>query len=139
MQVVQMNLKEIGINLTFSRVDNTVLTELMGNNEYDMCMNEYAHYQDPELFYGRYLGAVGIGGNNWAHYQSAEADAAIAAAATTDAAARQAALEELNRIICDDQPWVGLYTEELYCLAHAGVKGVNINLETTYWYHTICY
>lgn len=139
MQVVQANLKEIGINLTFSRVDNTVLTELMANNEYDMCMNAYAHYQDPELFYGRYLGTTGIGANNYAHYQSAEADAAIAAAATTDAAVRQASLEELCTIICEDVPWVGLYTEELYCLARAGVKGVNMNLETTYWYHTICY
>ena len=139
MQVVQANLKEIGINLTFSRVDNTVLTQLMANNEYDMCMNAYAHYQDPELFYGRYLGTVGIGANNWAHYQSAEADAAIAAAATTDAAVRKASLQELCKIICEDVPWVGLYTEELYCLARAGVKGVNMNLETTYWYHTICY
>lgn len=139
MQVVQAYLAMVGINVTFQRVDNTVLTELMYNNEYDMCMAAYAHYQDPELFYGRYLGTVGIGGNNYAHYQSEAADAAIARAATTDPVVRQEALEELDRIVTDDAPWVGLYTEELFCLARTGVEGVNMNLETTYWYHTIHY
>ena len=46
---------------------------------------------------------------------------------------------QINQILCDDCPWIGMFNSNLYALARTGISGVNINVETTYWYNTIHY
>ena len=139
-QTVKDNLSKVGINMTYSRIDNTILTEVMANNEYDMAFDYTAFYSDPELFVGRQFQASGIGAKNYAHYTNAEVDELmIKAKATLDEAERAEIYHQINQILCDDCPWIGMFNSNLYALAHKGVSGVNINVETTYWYNTICY
>lgn len=139
-QVVQAYLMMVGINLNYTRIDNTILTEVMAASEYDMCFDYTAFYNDPELFLGRQFQASGIGGKNYAHYSNPEVDALMEqAAATLDEAARLECYTKINQILCDECPWIGMFNSNLYALQHAGVKGVNVNVETTYYYHTIRY
>lgn len=139
-QVVQAYLSMVGINLTYSRIDNTILTEVMANNQYDMAFDYTAFYNDPELFLGRQFQASGIGGKNYAHYDNAEVNVLMEkAAATLDEAARMEYYTQINKILCDECPWIGMFNSNLYALQAKGVKGVNVNVETTYYYHTIRY
>lgn len=139
-QVVQAYLSMVGINMTYTRIDNTILTEAMANNEYDMAFDYTAFYNDPELFVGRQFQASGIGAKNYAHYTNEEVDKLMEEAkATLDESARSEIYHQINTILCDDCPWVGMFNSNLYALAHTGIKGVNINVETTYWYNTIRY
>lgn len=139
-QVVKAFLQEVGINMEYSRIDNTILTEVMGAGQYDMCFDYTAFYNDPELFVGRQFQASGIGGKNYAHYDNADVNALMEEATKTlDEAARKDCYTQINQILCDDCPWIGLFNSNLYALQHAGVKGVNVNVETTYYYHTIRY
>ena len=139
-QVVQAYLSMVGINMTYTRIDNTILTEAMANNEYDMAFDYTAFYNDPELFVGRQFQASGIGAKNYAHYSNPEVDALMEEAkATLDEDARAEIYHQINMILCDDCPWIGMFNSNLYALARTGIKGVNINVETTYWYNTIRY
>ena len=139
-QVVQAYLSMVGINMTYTRIDNTILTEAMANNQYDMAFDYTAFYNDPELFVGRQFQASGIGAKNYAHYTSAEVDELMEKAkATLDEVERAEIYHQINAILCDDCPWIGMFNSNLYALARTGVQGVNINVETTYWYNTIRY
>ncbi len=139
-QVVQSYLSMVGITMNYSRIDNTVLTEVMANNEYDMAFDYTAFYNDPELFVGRQFQASGIGAKNYAHYTNPEVDELlIKAKATLNEEERAEYYHQINKILCDDCPWIGMFNSNLYALARTGISGVNINVETTYWYNTICY
>ena len=139
-QVVQAYLGQVGINMTYDRIDNTVLTEVMGNNEYDMAFDYTAFYSDPELFFGRQFQASGIGAKNYAHYTSAACDELMdKAKASLDEKERADIYGQINKILCDDCPWIGMFNNNLYCVSRAGLQGVNLNVETTYWYHTLHY
>lgn len=139
-QVVQAYLAQIGIKMNYSRIDNTILTEVMANNKYDMAFDYTAFYNDPELFVGRQFQASGIGAKNYAHYDNKEVnELMIKAKATLDENKRKEIYGQINQILCDDCPWIGMFNSNLYALVHTGVSGVNINVETTYWYNTICY
>lgn len=139
-QVIQANLAAVGINLTYSRIDNTILTESVANNEYDMIVDHTASYKDPELFFGRYFSASGIGGKNYAHYNNDEVNAVIAKATSTlDEAVRKDGYTKANEMINDDAPWVPLYNNIIWAACRTGVQGVNLSDETTYYYHTIRY
>jgi len=139
-QVVQAYLSMVGVNMTYTRIDNTILTEAMANNQYDMAFDYTAFYNDPELFVGRQFQASGIGAKNYAHYTSAEVDELMEKAkATLNEEERAEIYHQINAILCDDCPWIGMFNSNLYALARTGVEGVNINVETTYWYNTIHY
>ena len=139
-QTVQAYLSAVGINMKYTRIDNTILTEVMANNEYDMAFDYTAFYNDPELFVGRQFQASGIGAKNYAHYTNSEVDdLMIKAKATLDESERAEIYHQINTILCDDCPWIGMFNSNLYALARTGVTGVNINVETTYWYNTIRY
>ena len=139
-QVVQAYLSMVGINMTYTRIDNTILTEVMANNEYDMAFDYTAFYNDPELFVGRQFQASGIGAKNYAHYTNGEVDKLMEQAkATLNEDERAEIYHQINSILCDDCPWIGMFNSNLYALARTGIKGVNINVETTYWYNTIRY
>ena len=119
---------------------NTILTEVMANNEYDMAFDYTAFYNDPELFVGRQFQASGIGAKNYAHYVNPEVDdLMVKAKATLNEDERMEYYHQLNKILCDDCPWIGMFNNNLYALARTGIKGVNLNVETTYWYNTIRY
>ena len=139
-QVVQAYLAMVGINLEYTRIDNTILTEVMGAGEYDMCFDYTAFYNDPELFVGRQFQASGIGAKNYAHFDNEKVnELMVKATSTLDEAERMACYTEINKILCDECPWIGMFNSNLYALQHKGVKGVNVNVETTYYYHTIRY
>lgn len=139
-QVVQAYMKQVGIEMKYTRIDNTILTEAMGNNEYDMAFDYTAFYNDPELFVGRQFQASGIGAKNYAHYDNEEVNKLMEEAkATLDEGKREEIYQQINEILCDDCPWIGMFNSNLYALARTGISGVNINVETTYWYNTICY
>lgn len=139
-QVIQANLAAVGINLTYSRIDNTILTEAVGNNEYDLVIDHTASYNDPELFFGRYFSKDGIGAKNYAHYNSEEANALLAEAVSTlDEETRKEGFIKLGNLLCEDCPKVGLYNNIIWAACRTGVKGVNLSNETTYYYHTIRY
>jgi len=139
-QVIQDNLAKVGINLTYNRVDNTVLTEVVANNEYDLVVDHTASYNDPELFFGRYFSKDGIGAKNYAHYNNEEVNAVVAQTTSTlDEAARLAGYTRVNEMLNEDCPKVGLYNNIIWTACRTGVKGVNLSNETTYYYHTIRY
>ena len=139
-QAVQAHLAKVGITMKYSRIDNTILTEVMANNEYDMAFDYTAFYNDPELFVGRQFQASGIGAKNYSHYSNPEVDRLMEEAkATLDENKRMEYYHQINQILCDDCPWIGMFNSNLYALARTGIQGVNINVETTYWYNTICY
>ena len=139
-QAVQAHLAKVGITMKYSRIDNTILTEVMANNEYNMAFDYTAFYNDPELFVGRQFQASGIGAKNYSHYSNPEVDRLMEEAkATLDENKRMEYYHQINQILCDDCPWIGMFNSNLYALARTGIQGVNINVETTYWYNTICY
>lgn len=139
-QVVQSYLQAVGINMTYQRIDNTILTEVVGNNEYDLVVDHTASYKDPELFFGRYFSKDGIGAKNYAHYNNEEVNKVIAEASSTlDEATRLAGYTKANEMINADAPWVPLYNNIIWAACRTGVTGVNLSDETTYYYHTICY
>jgi len=139
-QVVQAYLAMVGINLEYTRIDNTILTEVMAAGEYDMCFDYTAFYNDPELFVGRQFQASGIGGKNYAHFDNEQVnELMVQATSTLDEAERMECYTKINQILCEESPWIGMFNSNLYALQHKGVKGVNVNVETTYYYHTIRY
>lgn len=139
-QVVQAYLAAVGITMEYTRIDNTILTEVMAANEYDMAFDYTAFYNDPELFYARQFSASGIGAKNMSHFDNAECDAFMEAAkGSLDDATRLDNYTKLHTMLCDECPWIGLFNSNLYCVSRTGLNGVNMNIETTYWYHTLTY
>ena len=139
-QVVQSYLAQIGITMKYERISSTIQVEAMANNQYDACFSSWGCYNEPELFVGRVYQANGIGGSNYSHYTNPEVEQLMEEAnATNDLAKRTELYTRVNQIIMDDCPGVGLYNGTNFCLARSDIKGVNVSVETTYWFHTICY
>ena len=62
-----------------------------------------------------------------------------AAKGSLDDATRLDNYTKLHTMLCDECPWIGLFNSNLYCVSRTGLNGVNMNIETTYWYHTLTY
>lgn len=139
-QIVQLYLMNVGLNLTITRIDKSVLSSEMGSGNYDIAFASSTFYDDPELFFERQYGEAGIGVGNYSHYTSDECMELLTKAnATLDPDFRLDCYNQINKIVMDDACVIGLYNSTLFDLQRAGLQGVQMNVETTYGFHTIHY
>ncbi len=126
-EVVQAQLRKIGINLEFDLMERaTYLTEIYDNMNYEITLYMFSSiYNDPDyIFYGR-LYSGNIGNTNYANYSNPEADKLILEARTSvDMEKRTQMYKQLSDIVKRDVPFIPLMTSASNIAFNAKLKGV---------------
>ncbi len=113
-EVMQAQLKKVGINVEFDKVERATWTDMVGNKrQYDATLRMVTlNVNDVDYILTRRLTSDMIGNaNNYAGYQNPEFDKLVAQArAETDDAKRKAIYKQCFDIIKEDVPVIPLYT-----------------------------
>ncbi len=125
-EVVQQQLKKIGIDMKIQQVDVSVWFDRFSKGNYQITSAYQERTIDPDNFYSLVLktGAA----INTAGYSNPKVDKLIQQAATeTKLAKRKALYTQLRRIIFDDVPLIFVHYETLNYLMRKNVHGSTIN------------
>lgn len=140
-QVVQQNMKDIGIELT---IENVPSNSIFGTweeggiymrGDYDILMSRAGYFVDPDQWARDFTSSQipsddNPSGFNRVRYQSPEFDAAVAEAGTTlDQEVRGAAYQRAAEQFAADRPAIPLYSSAWGWTWNERLKGVN----TDYW------
>jgi oligopeptide transport system substrate-binding protein len=113
-QVIQSNLKDIGIQADIQLATGSTYTTLLRSQANQLGQTSWgADYPDPSDFINPLLtgAAVGPSGSNFAWYNNPQVnDLAAQADTTLDESARCALYHQIEGIVIDDAPWLPLYT-----------------------------
>jgi peptide/nickel transport system substrate-binding protein len=133
-EVLQAQLKEIGIALELRRLDWAAHIKLVDDGSAGFFRQGWiADYPDPEnfltvLFHSRNIGAAG----NTSRYRNAKVDRLLDEADTMPAgAARFARYHDAEQIILDDAVWASLYHYTSRALIKPYVKGLERSPQST--------
>jgi peptide/nickel transport system substrate-binding protein/oligopeptide transport system substrate-binding protein len=126
-EVIQAQLKEIGISLELRRLDWAAHLKVVDDGSAGFFRQGWiADYPDPEnfltvLFHSRNIGAAG----NTSRYRNPRLDRILDEADTMpSSAARLKRYQEAERIVVDDAVWVSLYHYSSRALIRPYVRGV---------------
>ncbi|MEN6419928.1 MAG: ABC transporter substrate-binding protein [Clostridiaceae bacterium] len=121
-QVIQGNLKEIGINVEIQTVDDATLKELCKAGDQDLYLWRWNEDSKVDFVY-RDLFYTGSG-SNFHHYSNPRADELTDLVATEkDQAKRVEYSNELQTLLVDDCPQVPLYIANLVIAYNKNLKG----------------
>lgn len=123
-ELVQAQLKEVGINLDVQPYEWATLTAGLTNGKHDMSLMGYT-YSDPDvLFLFAHSSQVGQG-INWGRIKDSKLDQLIEAGRTaTDAAKRAQAYKDVQALMIDQAYWAPIYNEEQFTAVNKRVSGV---------------
>jgi len=125
-EVVQQQLKQIGINMQIKQVDVSVWFDHFSKGTYDITSAYQERTIDPDNFYSLVLktGAP----INATQYANPAFDKMIdQAARETDEATRKTLYQQLRQIVFDDVPLIFAHYETLNYLSRKAVTGSTIN------------
>ena len=126
-EVMQGQLAQIGINVTFDKLERATWLDTVSSNRQFVASLRMTNMEvlDADYLLTRRLTTDYIGGgNNYAGYSNPEFDALVAEARTlSDSAARQEIYDQCYEIIKEDVPVIPLYTDANSIAARADIKG----------------
>ncbi len=125
-EVVQDQLRKIGINVTFNKMERAAFLEDVGGNRNFQAslrmINATVRDADSVLtrrFHSKMLG----GGNNYSGYSNPEVDTLIEKARmTVDSNERLKMYRQINEILKDDVPLIPIYTDIVYMFYRDNLK-----------------
>jgi peptide/nickel transport system substrate-binding protein len=123
-QLVQAQLKDVGIDVKIESYEWGALMEAITDAQHDMSLMGYT-YDDPDVLH-LFLHSSQIGsGINWTHWKDEKLDELLdKGRTTTDAEERKAVYHELQRYIIDKAVWAPIYTNKVFMAVSPKVKGV---------------
>ena len=126
-EIVQAQLREIGINLEFELMERSAyLTDVTTDCNYDITLYMFSNaYDDADyVFYGR-LYSENIGSTNYTRYSNPEVDEMIMQARTSsDEEERMQLYEQISQVVIDDVPFIPLATGASNIAANSQLSGV---------------
>lgn len=123
-ELVQAQLKEIGIKVDVQNFEWATLTAGLNNGKHDMSMMGYT-YSDPDVLY-LFLHSSQIGtGINWSKVKDSKLDQLIdAGRTTTDPAKRAQVYKEIQALVNSQAYWAPIYNEEQFTAVNKRVQGI---------------
>ena len=125
-EVMQQQLKEIGINMSIKQVDVSVWFNAFIKGDYQITSAYQERTIDPDNFYAL---VIHSGGDiNTTGYSNPQADSLIDQARTeTDAKNRSDLYKQLRQIVFDDSPIIFAHYETINYLMQKNVVGSTVN------------
>ncbi|MDT8853622.1 ABC transporter substrate-binding protein [Paracoccaceae bacterium Fryx2] len=106
-EILQAQVAEAGFEVTINQIDATSLITVLRGREFDLCMSPWSGRSDPDGNMFNYF--TQDGPNNFAGWQSAEADQMLnEARASGDPATRAELYGKIQRLIVDEAPMLFL-------------------------------
>ncbi len=133
-QVIQQQLRQIGIGSSIFAPEFSEWLELEGNFMYDIYICSWNGLKDPDQYY--FLQHVTDKVFNFTGYSNAEFDRLVTEARqTSDFEERFALYEQADRILVDDAPYIYMYTKEEARAWSPSVNGyvVRPDQATNFW------
>ena len=125
-ELIQMQLKEVGVEVLIEAYDMENLTEKIRSRDYDMLLYGQSLGYNLDTFAYWHSSQATETGFNLSNYQNPSADLLIEKIrGSFDASEREDYLEDLASTIAEDVPAVFLYTPKFYYLVDSDVTGVN--------------
>jgi len=123
-ELIQAQLKEIGVKVDVQPYEWATLTAGLTNGKHDMSLMGYT-YADPDVVY-LFLHSSQIGnGINWSKVKDADLDRLIDAGRTTvDPAKRADVYKQLQALMIDKAYWAPIYNEEQFFAVNKRVQGI---------------
>ncbi|MBS6952811.1 MAG: ABC transporter substrate-binding protein [Enterocloster asparagiformis] len=137
-EVMQAQLAQVGINVTFEKLQRSVWIETVsGNRQFQASLRMTNHViNDAEYMLRRRLTTEMLGGgNNYSGYQNPEFDKLVDASVTeTDNAKRMDIFRQCYQMIKDDLPVIPLYTQSTTIVINKNIHGWTFHpLERNVW------
>ncbi|MQY16448.1 Oligopeptide-binding protein AppA [Streptomyces sp. RB5] len=122
-QVLQAQLKKIGVTLELERQQTNVYVDNWMKGKFDAAVALNGGSVDPYLIYNRYF-TKGASLTVPAGYDSPRLDELLAAAnLTTDKTDRTARFDDLQKELLGQSPWVWLFANQVYYAVGTDLKG----------------
>lgn len=137
-EVMQAQLAQVGINVTFEKLQRSVwIDTVSGNRDFVASLRMTNHViNDAEYMLRRRLTTEMLGGgNNYSGYQNPEFDALVEQSATeTDPEKRNEIFRQCYEMIKEDVPVIPLYTQTSPIVINSKVRGWTFHpLERNVW------
>ena len=130
-EIVQAQLRQIGINLEFELMERAAfLSDVTTDANYDITLFMFtAGYPDADyVLYGR-MHSSNIGGTNYIKYSNPEVDALLdQARASSDEAERKSLYYKVSEYVRDDVPFIPLMTDNVCIAANSALTGVRASI-----------
>ncbi|WP_232699955.1 ABC transporter substrate-binding protein [Brevibacillus daliensis] len=124
-QILQSQLKEVGIDLRINVTDLQTLRDRATKANHDMALLMYG-LADPDILYLMF----GKGNSRRLHYENAELEPLLVKGRqTTDVNERLQAYEAVGEFLVKESPWVPLYSKEVVT-AYRDVEGFKTSTST---------
>lgn len=112
-QVIQGNLKDIGLDITIEQYEWGAYLDVTANGEHQMCVNAWSTAPEPDRFFAQ-LKEEYIFDKNASAYKNPEVQALLKEGVTTlEREKREEIYNKVHTIGMDDAPWVPLYSKGL--------------------------
>lgn len=139
-QVVQENLREIGIDAKIELFEKSVWVQRTSKGEQDMFIGQWTAMSEPDLVIPPLFGKAGLGANNRNLYTNEEVETLIVEGRKEfDVENRKEIYAQIQEIIMDDAPWCPLVYEVAISVVNADLKGVELNSKGIYRLNKLYY
>jgi peptide/nickel transport system substrate-binding protein len=119
---VQSNLRDIGIEVTIEEMPGAAFTEKLQRREHAFFLHSWTSINNDPFYHVYWV--LRSDCCNYARYENQQVWSLIDQyMLSTDAAAREQAAKEIQRIAIEDAPWVFLYQPDAVVVTGAGVQG----------------
>ena len=130
-EVLQVYLAAVGITADINRVEAAVRNEMLAAHRIPALAARWGANTDPDMVLPRTLGRVGLGGANMTHFWLEELEELYALGRSFFTPEERIPFyEEAQRIIMYHSPWVPLYVQRSFALAHRDLQGVLVDNES---------
>lgn len=123
-ELLQAQLKDVGINVDVQPYEWATLTSALSNGKHDMSLMGYT-YADPDVLY-LFLHSSQVGGGiNWSMLKDPDLDKLIEdGRKTTDSTKRAQVYADIQKLMIDKAYWAPIYNEEQFTAVNKRVQGV---------------
>lgn len=119
---IQSNLRQIGVEVTIQEMPGAAFTERLQRKEHAFFLHSWTSINNDPFYHAYWL--LRSDCCNYARYQNAEINDLIDEyMLSTDAAAREQASIDIQRMVVEDAPWIFLYQPEKVVVTRSDVKG----------------
>ncbi len=131
-QVIQAQLKPIGIDVEIQSYEWGTLMQYLSEGRHDMNLMGYG-YGDPDIMYLVFHSSQIGSGLNWVHYGNPELDELLEAQRHTPEADKRAkVVADAQKFIVEQALWAPIYTQQVYVAVNKRVKDFRVS-PRGYW------
>jgi peptide/nickel transport system substrate-binding protein len=138
---IQSNLRDINVTLNIKMVESTQdYVKLATEGRLTSCVTRWGCFTEPDLVLQRLVGEKALGAYNHARFVNSELEELWPYGRfSLDLSERVPYYEAMQRILCEEAPWVQLYVRETYALARSDLQGVQLNIQNAYNFYSLHY